>query len=156
MILSRVCVAFRNPFLGSGSYPSVMQVSRTTCERRSLADSFKGASRRRSCWGKPSYSTAPASMRERTFFIWRATRYVSSSSLDSRTWTLLSVHMWVLPPPLGAPSHVCHQTASLWPLTSDPRTLCSSRSGHKTTGEIMLASLWSVISSYLQYFKGGD
>lgn len=40
---------------------------------------------------------------------------------------------WDLLRPLGAPSHVCRQTAPLWSWSSAPLALCSSRSGHRKT-----------------------
>lgn len=63
-----------------------MQASRTTCERRSLADSLSGASRSRSCCGKPSCSAAPASISERTFFSCTTAGVQSREHQQSSIW----------------------------------------------------------------------
>ena len=49
-------------------YPSVIQASRTTWDRRSLADSLKAPSKSRKCWKKLSYSAAPAKSKDLIFF----------------------------------------------------------------------------------------
>lgn len=53
-----------------GPYPNVIQASRTTWDRRSLADSLKAPSKRRKCWKKLSYSAAPAKSKDLIFFSW--------------------------------------------------------------------------------------
>lgn len=105
----------------------MMQASRTTCERRSLAESLNAASMSRSCCRKPSKSAAPARSSERTFFSWKTRRRLSAGLPPEQLWGRGAGVR--LQPPLSAPSPACHRTArpgsSSWP----PPPPCWSRSG---------------------------
>lgn len=68
------------------AHPRVMQASRTTCERRSLAESLNAASMSRSCCRKPSNSAAPARSSERTFFSWKTRRRLSAGLPPEQLW----------------------------------------------------------------------
>lgn len=84
----------RNSFLDGfprlESHPRVMQASRTTWERRSLAESLNAASISRSCCRNPSKSAAPARSSERTFFSWETGRRFSARLPPEQLWALSS------------------------------------------------------------------
>lgn len=54
---------------------------------------------------------------------------------------------WDLLRPLGAPSHVYHQTAPLWSWSSAPLALCSSRSKHTQTKTAHLGCEWHLLET---------
>lgn len=71
------------------THATVKQASRTTCERRSLADSLKAPSRSRRCWQKQSQVGAPATNSERIFFSCKKTNKLKT--LIGQTPTMISL-----------------------------------------------------------------
>lgn len=112
-----------------------MQASRTTWERRSLAESLNAASMSRSCCGNPSNSAAPARSSERTFFSWKTGRTLSARRPPEQRWRRGAGGR--LQPPLGAPSPAYRRTARLesWPWLPPPPCWSRSAGGKDRKGE---------------------